>query len=184
MNPVMPWSLTKYASSFASTMTARTAAPDEWDVYCDITTPPRWTHPGEVTMIDLDLDLCRIRADQRVELLDEDQFAAHQVSYNYPAHVIDQATATARGLRSHLNHAEPFASHYRTWRWTSPTRAGVLARRCRRRCGPRSRRSARRRAPAGRLFTAGLAPSSAVRIRLHGSYCEARPVVARIRCLV
>ena len=91
------------------------AAPDEWDVYCDITTPPRWTHPGEVTMIDLDLDLRRIRTDQRVELLDEDQFVAHQVSYNYPAHVIDQATATARELRSHLNHAEPFASHYRTW---------------------------------------------------------------------
>ena len=42
----------------------------------------------EVTMVDLDLDVVRLRADQRVLIVDEDEFAEHQVRYSYPAEVI------------------------------------------------------------------------------------------------
>src|SRR6266540_1141443 len=58
------------------------------EIYCDITTPPRWPRPGEVTMVDLDLDVCRRRADQTVVLLDEDEFAEHRVRYDYPRDVV------------------------------------------------------------------------------------------------
>jgi uncharacterized protein len=54
------------------------AAPADTEIYCDITTEPRWL-PGEVTMVDLDLDVLRMRSDQHVLLVDEDEFAEHQV---------------------------------------------------------------------------------------------------------
>ena len=33
--------------------------PARTEIYCDITTPVQWPSPAEVTMIDLDLDVCR-----------------------------------------------------------------------------------------------------------------------------
>jgi protein associated with RNAse G/E len=92
------------------------AAPDEWEIYCDVVTPPRWMGPGKVTMIDLDLDVYRSRAGRRVELLDHDEFAAHRERYGYPADVVEHATAAARWLLDSLAHgAEPFTSHYGRW---------------------------------------------------------------------
>lgn len=86
------------------------------DIYCDISTPPRWPNAGEVTMVDLDLDVVRIRADQRVLLLDEDEFAEHQVRYLYPAAVIRAAEAAAAWLQQAISGgAEPFASGFRAW---------------------------------------------------------------------
>ncbi len=61
--------------------------PASAEIYCDIATPPQWTHPGEVTMVDLDLDVIR-RRDGQVLLDDEDEFAEHQVRYGYPAELI------------------------------------------------------------------------------------------------
>lgn len=90
--------------------------PSRLEIYCDITTPPQWPHPGEVTMIDLDLDVVRIREDGRVKLLDEDEFAEHQVHYGYTEHVIAQAQHAATWLCSAINFGtEPFASDYQTW---------------------------------------------------------------------
>ncbi|MEE1746349.1 DUF402 domain-containing protein [Streptomyces sp. JV184] len=92
------------------------AAPARLDVYCDVTTPARWPHPGEVTMIDLDLDVCRIRDGGSVFVDDEDEFADHRVRYAYPPEVIARATATADLLRAALSaDAEPFGSHWRSW---------------------------------------------------------------------
>lgn len=65
-------------------------------VYCDIATVPTW-HDNEVTMIDLDLDVVRTR-DGSVYLDDEDEFAAHQVRYGYPPHVIETARRAADDL--------------------------------------------------------------------------------------
>jgi uncharacterized protein len=68
------------------------------DIYCDITTPALWPEPGEVTMVDLDLDVLRERDSRRVKLDDEDEFAEHQVRYAYPPDVIARASASAKFL--------------------------------------------------------------------------------------
>ncbi|MFC7643941.1 DUF402 domain-containing protein [Streptosporangium lutulentum] len=58
------------------------ASPHKVEIYCDISTVPRWSD-GEVTMVDLDLDVIRMR-DGRIILDDEDEFEEHQVRYAYP----------------------------------------------------------------------------------------------------
>lgn len=89
--------------------------PERTEVYCDITTQVRWPSPAEVTMIDLDLDVRRLR-DGTVELLDEDEFAEHQAAYGYPADVVSAAERTARWLQAALaDGTEPFASAYRPY---------------------------------------------------------------------
>ena len=91
-------------------------APAKTEIYCDIASPPEWKHPAEVTMIDLDLDVVRLRADQRVLIVDEDEFAEHQVRYSYPAEVITAAERAAAWLREVISaNAEPFGSTYLGW---------------------------------------------------------------------
>jgi len=64
----------------------------EVELYVDIATPAEWS--GDiVTMIDLDLDIVR-RRDGSVEVLDEDEFADHQLRYGYPDHIVDRARTT------------------------------------------------------------------------------------------
>lgn len=65
----------------------------EPEVYADVTSEPLWS-PGSVTAVDLDLDVIR-RRDGTVALLDEDEFADHQVRFGYPAAVVAEVTATA-----------------------------------------------------------------------------------------
>jgi protein associated with RNAse G/E len=91
------------------------AAPERTEIYCDVTTLVQWPSQDEVTMIDLDLDVRRLR-DGTIELLDEDEFAEHQVAYGYPAGVISQAERAARWLQAALaDGSEPFASTYRSY---------------------------------------------------------------------
>jgi uncharacterized protein len=88
------------------------ASPAATEIYCDITTPARWPTAAEVTMVDLDLDVLRTR-EGSVLLVDEDEFADHQVRYGYPAEVIAEAERSAAWLRSALaDGTEPFASCY------------------------------------------------------------------------
>ncbi len=90
--------------------------PAKTDIYCDISTPPEWPSETEVTMVDLDLDVLRLRADGRVLIVDQDEFAAHMVRYGYPADVITQAEQAAAWLhRAISTGSEPFASRYREW---------------------------------------------------------------------
>ncbi|GIH92225.1 DUF402 domain-containing protein [Planobispora siamensis] len=85
------------------------AQPDKTEIYCDITTVPEW-RDGEVTMVDLDLDVIRLR-DGRVFLDDEDEFEEHQVRYAYPPHVVSSARAAAEHLlQAVATRAEPFAA--------------------------------------------------------------------------
>jgi uncharacterized protein len=89
------------------------AAPEAVEIYCDITTPVVWTTPRECTMVDLDLDVVRMRDTGAVELLDEDEFAEHQVAYGYPPDVIDRARRTADRLLVALGDgSEPFATAF------------------------------------------------------------------------
>ncbi|MEU4427418.1 DUF402 domain-containing protein [Actinoplanes sp. NPDC024001] len=92
------------------------AEPNRKDVYCDVTTPAQRTAPGQFTVIDLDLDLIRYRADHRVVIDDEDEFAEHRHRFGYPDEVVTRATGAVAELRDALagNH-EPFAAHYRAW---------------------------------------------------------------------
>ncbi|MCW2878900.1 MAG: hypothetical protein JWQ95_3000 [Sphaerisporangium sp.] len=70
--------------------------PSKTAIYCDITTVPQW-RDGRVTMVDLDLDVIRMR-DGRVLLDDEDEFAEHQVRYSYPGEVVTLAERSAAWL--------------------------------------------------------------------------------------
>jgi protein associated with RNAse G/E len=91
------------------------AAPHRTEIYCDITTVPSWPTHDEVTMVDLDLDVRRRRTGL-VEILDEDEFAAHQVRYGYPPEVVAQAWAATNWLAGALTErVEPFATGYRRW---------------------------------------------------------------------
>ncbi|WP_433254405.1 DUF402 domain-containing protein [Streptosporangium sp. CA-135522] len=72
------------------------AQPHKVEIYCDISTVPEW-RDGEVTMVDLDLDVLRMR-DGRIILDDEDEFEEHQIRYAYPPDVIATARSTAARL--------------------------------------------------------------------------------------
>ncbi|MGH3647218.1 MAG: DUF402 domain-containing protein [Micromonosporaceae bacterium] len=90
------------------------APPTRTEIYCDITTVPVWSD-GEVTMVDLDLDVRR-RRDGTVQVLDEDEFAEHQLRYGYPDDVIARAEHTTLWLERALSgDTEPFASAYHRW---------------------------------------------------------------------
>ncbi|MEU3462326.1 DUF402 domain-containing protein [Streptomyces sp. NPDC006733] len=92
------------------------AAPRPTEIYCDITTPPQWISETEVTMVDLDLDVVRKRGVPAPRLLDEDEFADHQVRYGYPPEVVERAAASARWLmRQIADGAEPFSTVHREW---------------------------------------------------------------------
>ena len=91
------------------------AGDSEPAIYCDITMPARWPSPTEVTFVDLDLDVEQYR-DGRVVLLDEDEFAEHQVRFGYPSEVIDQASAAAQHVLAAIaDGQEPFKSTYHGW---------------------------------------------------------------------
>jgi hypothetical protein len=67
----------------------------ELDLYVDVVTDVQRSH-SSMTAIDLDLDVIRRRDDGAVELLDEDEFAEHQVELLYPASAIEHAETVAR----------------------------------------------------------------------------------------
>lgn len=81
-----------------------------FEIYVDVTDRPAWSSArDEVTAVDLDLDVVRWRADGAVEVLDEDEFAQHQVDLAYPASVIAGARATSDWLTEAVTlRCEPF----------------------------------------------------------------------------
>lgn len=67
---------------------------DSWfDIYCDIVTPIEILD-DRTSCIDLDLDVVRHR-DGRVEIVDRDEFEAHQLLFGYPEDVVASAERTA-----------------------------------------------------------------------------------------
>lgn len=92
------------------------AAPHKTEIYCDITTPPQWLSPTEVTMVDLDLDVLRRRSAADPILVDEDEFAEHRDRYGYPADVVAAARASADWLmRSVAARTGPFDGAHEPW---------------------------------------------------------------------
>ncbi|MBR7831284.1 DUF402 domain-containing protein [Actinospica sp. MGRD01-02] len=92
------------------------AAPRPTAIYCDITTVAEWTAPDEITMVDLDLDVLRFRDGRAPAIVDEDEFLEHQVWYEYPPEVIENARSTADALLVAIQRDnEPFRSAYQRW---------------------------------------------------------------------
>ncbi|MFI7706916.1 DUF402 domain-containing protein [Nonomuraea sp. NPDC049480] len=88
--------------------------PRRSEVYVDVTTVPVWSE-GEVTMLDLDLDVIRMR-DGRLILDDVDEFAEHQVKLGYPPELIAQAEETARWLLDAVGERKgPFGGAHLEW---------------------------------------------------------------------
>jgi protein associated with RNAse G/E len=80
----------------------------------DVTTKPI-RHAEVIHAVDLDLDVVRLR-DGTVTVLDEDEFAEHQLLYDYPAEVIAQARATTDDLVARITAGiEPFATVGAAW---------------------------------------------------------------------
>jgi uncharacterized protein len=91
------------------------AEPCWTELYIDVTTEPRWVTDDHVEMVDLDLDVVRY-FDGSAEILDEDEFAEHQVRYGYPAEVIGNAERTASAMLAAVTSgAEPFGQACRGW---------------------------------------------------------------------
>ena len=90
--------------------------PEQTAVYCDITTPADWPHPGEVTMVDLDLDVLLQRSQPAAILVDEDEFAEHQVRYGYPGDVVRNAELAAQVLLEAVSDGTgPFGGAHLPW---------------------------------------------------------------------
>jgi uncharacterized protein len=84
------------------------------EIYVDVTTRPV-TSDSLIEAVDLDLDVIR-RRNGRVDLVDEDEFAEHQVLLGYPPEVIARAEATADDLLARLTAgAEPFGRAGHDW---------------------------------------------------------------------
>jgi len=98
----------------AGDWTACFNAENEMEIYADVTTRPVIAG-GQMTAVDLDLDVVRFR-DGRVAVLDEDEFAEHQVQLAYPAELIARAQATCDELVSVVTqHTEPFGQAGPGW---------------------------------------------------------------------
>ncbi|WP_188194403.1 DUF402 domain-containing protein [Nonomuraea sp. SYSU D8015] len=84
------------------------------EIYVDVTTVPEW-RDGEVTMVDLDLDVVRM-PDGRIFVDDEDEFTEHQVVLGYPAEVVAQAESAARWLVDAVGERKgPFGGAHLEW---------------------------------------------------------------------
>ncbi|TDD46401.1 DUF402 domain-containing protein [Kribbella antibiotica] len=87
--------------------------PHRTRIYCDITMPPVFG-VDTVTAVDLDLDI-RLLRDGTIRVMDEDEFAAHQVRYAYPPQVIATARATCDWLAANIAVTEPFTTAYQPY---------------------------------------------------------------------
>ena len=87
----------------------------KYEIYVDVTGAPEWS-AGEVSAVDLDLDVVRWRDDGRVEVLDEDEFDDHRVRLRYPADVVADARATTAWLVDAVaSRREPFGDVGPRW---------------------------------------------------------------------
>ena len=85
----------------------------DFELYVDIIDGVTRSDSG-ITMVDLDLDLIR-RRNGEVELLDEDEFALHQIEFGYSADMIEHAEyEAARVLRDVKAGVEPFGGRTAT----------------------------------------------------------------------
>lgn len=92
------------------------------DLYVNIGTPPV-REASRIVSVDLDLDVVRFN-DGRTEIVDQDEFADHQVRYGYPPDLITGAErAAATALERMTRNAPPFdGAAARQWISRAPER--------------------------------------------------------------
>lgn len=83
-------------------------------IYVDMTTPAVWQ--GTVLRsTDLDLDVVK-RADGTVEIVDQDEFEAHQIAYGYPPEIITMAEESAERVYAAISAGEaPYDGTAERW---------------------------------------------------------------------
>jgi protein associated with RNAse G/E len=85
------------------------------EIYVDIASPAQWIGEGRVEMLDLDLDIARLR-DGTTYVEDEDEFELHQKLYGYPQELIDNASRVCSELLPRVAaFAEPFGQVAIAW---------------------------------------------------------------------
>lgn len=90
-------------------------SPRRVDIYCDITTPVL-CQVDTVTMVDLDLDVCRRWPSGEVFVADEDEFDEAIPRLGYPDDLVAAARDTVTRLRTAMAaRIEPFGEV--GWRW-------------------------------------------------------------------
>ncbi|MBC9715181.1 DUF402 domain-containing protein [Streptomyces sp. TRM66268-LWL] len=98
--------------------TATFCRPPGPEVYCDVCTPAQWSADGtEVRMVDLDLDVVRLRG-VPPHIEDEEEFAAHRLRFGYPDEVVAEARKACARLYAAVRResgAALFTSVYPSW---------------------------------------------------------------------
>jgi len=83
--------------------------------YVDIITPAVWQSDELVTMVDLDLDVV-LELGGTVYIDDEDEFAEHQVTLNYPTAWVTKVPQVAADMADRIRRAEePFNLVAESW---------------------------------------------------------------------
>lgn len=83
--------------------------------FVDIVTQPLWAADDRIEMIDLDLDVI-IHQDGTIEVVDEDEFEAHQVLHDYTEEMVRRARAETTYIVEALNgRREPFFEVAAAW---------------------------------------------------------------------
>jgi hypothetical protein len=93
------------------------------DLYVDIGCDTVRTDTSLV-IIDLDLDVVRHRPTGVAELIDEDEFAEHQVTYGYSASMIEQAAADGADVLRAVQANEPPFDGVAAARWMARATSG------------------------------------------------------------
>lgn len=90
------------------------------EIYVNVSTPVV-RHPGRMVSVDLDLDVIRFR-NRAVEIIDQDEFEAHQRLYDYPPNVIQSAQDAANLAADKLTRSEPPFDGPRATAWVDYAR--------------------------------------------------------------
>lgn len=94
----------------------------EIELYVNIGTP-FVEEPERLVSTDLDLDVLRW-CDGRVEIVDQDEFAEHQVRYGYPPDVIERTTRTADEVHAAIVSGDPPLDGAAARAWVRRARGG------------------------------------------------------------
>lgn len=92
-------------------------------LYVNINTPVE-RDGDRLVCVDLDLDVIRF-TDERVELVDRDEFELHKTTYGYPDVVIAGAEAAAAAALDLLTRDEPPFDGLAAGRWTAQARGSA-----------------------------------------------------------
>jgi protein associated with RNAse G/E len=85
------------------------------ELYVDVTTEARWTTPGLVQAVDLDLDVIR-HGDGTTAVLDRNEFELHRRRLAYPVDIVDGAEASCAAVVAAVEHRrEPFDGTAEDW---------------------------------------------------------------------